>query len=58
MKKKIDLLNSKSEAIEVFKSLDECSKHLNKNKTEITNMLKYKENKFGRYEIRYSLRRI
>jgi len=57
-KKKIDLLNSKGEVIEVFKSLDECSKHLNKNKTEITNMLKYKENKFGRYEIRYSLRRI
>lgn len=57
-KKKIDLLNSKGEVIEVFKSLDECSKHLNKNKSEITNMLKYKENKFGRYEIRYSLRNI
>lgn len=57
-KKKIDLLNTKGEVIEVFKSLDECSKYLNKNKSEIINMLKYKHNKVGRYEIRYSLRNI
>lgn len=57
-KKKIDLLNAKGEVIQVFKSLDECSKHLNKNKSEIINMLKYKDNKVGRYEIRYSLRNI
>ena len=48
----------KGEVIEVFKSLDDCSKYLNKSKVEITNMLKYKENKVGRYEIRYSLRNI
>ena len=57
-KKKIDLLNAKGEVIEVFKSLDECSKYLNKSKSEIINMLKYKDNKVGRYEIRYSLRNI
>lgn len=57
-KKKIELLNSKGEVIEVFKSLDDCSKYLNKSKSEITSMLKYKENKIGRYEIRYSLRNI
>ncbi len=57
-KKKIELLNTKGEVIEVFKSLDDCSKYLNKSKMEITNMLKYKENKVGRYEIRYSLRNI
>ena len=57
-KKKIELLNSKGEVIEVFKSLDECSKYLNKSKSQITNMLKYKDNKVGRYEIRYSLRNI
>ena len=50
-KKKIELLNSKGEVIEVFKSLDDCSKYLNKSKSEITSMLKYKENKVGRYEI-------
>lgn len=57
-KKKIELLNSKGEVIEVFKSLDECSKYFNKSKSQITTMLKYKENKIGRYEIRYSLRNI
>ena len=57
-KKKIELLNTKGEVIEVFKSLDDCSKYLNKSKVEITNRLKYKENKVGRYEIRYSLRNI
>ena len=57
-KKKIELLNSKGEVIEVFKSLGDCSKYLNKSKSEITSMLKYKENKVGRYEIRYSLRNI
>ena len=57
-KKKIELLNTKGEVIEVFKSLDDCSNYLNKSKVEITNMLKYKENKVGRYEIRYSLRNI
>ena len=57
-KKKIELINSKGEVIEVFKSLDDCSKYLNKSKSEITSMLKYKENKVGRYEIRYSLRNI
>ena len=55
---KIELLNTKGEVIEVFKSLDDCSKYLNKSKVEITNRLKYKENKVGRYEIRYSLRNI
>ena len=57
-KKKVELLNNKGEVIEVFKSLDDCSKYLNKSKSEITNMLKYKENKVGRYKIRYSLRNI
>ena len=57
-KKKIELLNGKGEVIEVFKSLDDCSNYLNKSKSEITSMLKYKENKVGRYEIRYSLRNI
>ncbi len=55
-KKKIELINTKGEVIEVFKSLEDCSKYLNKSKTEITNMLKYNESKVGRYEIRYSLR--
>ena len=44
--------------IKIFKSLDECSKHLGKTKNEIVDMLKYKNTKVGRHEIRYSLRNI
>lgn len=57
-KKKIELIDKKGEAIEIFKSLDECSSYLNKQKSDIVNMLKYGETKTGRYEIRYSLRNI
>lgn len=57
-KKKIELVDRKGEAIEIFKSLDECSNYLNKDKSEIVKMLKYGETKAGRYEIRYSLRNI
>ena len=57
-KKKIELVNQKGEVIEVFKSLDKCSEHLNKDKKEISNMLKCGITKVGRYEIRYSLRNI
>ena len=57
-KKKIELVDKNNEVIEIFKSLDECSKHLGKTKNEIVDMLKYKNTKVGRYEIRYSLRNI
>jgi len=57
-KKKIELVNQKGEVIEVFKSLDKCSEHLNKDKKEISKMLKCGMTKVGRYEIRYSLRNI
>ena len=51
-KKKIELVNQKGEVIEVFKSLDKCAKHLNKDKKEISKMLKCGRTKIGRYEIR------
>lgn len=57
-KKKIELVDKNNEVIEIFKSLDECSKHLGKTKNEIVDMLKYKNTKVGRHEIRYSLRNI
>lgn len=57
-KKKVELVNKKGEVIDIFKSLEECSIHLNKDKREVTEMLKYKDTKVGRYEIRYSLRNI
>lgn len=57
-KKKIELVDKKGEAIEIFKSLDECSTYLGKERSEIVDMLKYGETKVGRYEIRYSLRNV
>lgn len=57
-KKKIELVNKKGEAIEIFKSIDECATYLEKEKYEVVEMLKYGETKVGRYEIRYSLRNI
>ena len=57
-KKKIELVNQKGEVIEVFKSLDKCAEHLNKDKKEISKMLRCGITKIGRYEIRYSLRNI
>lgn len=56
-KKKIELIDKKNEVIHVFKSLDECAKYFNKEKSEIVDRLKYAECKIGRYEIRYSLTR-
>lgn len=57
-KKKIELVDKKGEVVDIFKSLEECAKHLKKDKQEVADMLKYMENKVGRYEIRYSLRNI
>ncbi|MGL5346182.1 MAG: hypothetical protein ACRDA3_02425 [Peptostreptococcaceae bacterium] len=57
-KKKIELVDKKGEAIEIFKSLDECADFLGKEKDEVVEMLKCMNNKVGRYEIRYSLRNI
>ncbi len=57
-KKKVELIDTKGEVIEVFKSLDECANHLKKDKKEVVKMLKEKNTKVGRYEIRYSLRNI
>lgn len=56
-KKKIELVDKKNEVIDVFKSLDDCADFFGKNKSEITERLKCGECKFGRYQIRYSLRR-
>lgn len=56
-KKKIELVDKKGEVIEVFKSLDECAKFFDKDKSEIIDKLKCGECKIGRYEIRYSLTR-
>ncbi|MGL5328467.1 MAG: NUMOD1 domain-containing DNA-binding protein, partial [Peptostreptococcaceae bacterium] len=56
--KKIELLNTKGEVIEVFRSIDSCAQYLNKDKGEIVEKLKCGDSKVGRYEIRYSLRRI
>ena len=57
-KKKVELVDKKGEVIEIFKSLDECATFLNKEKSEIVDMLKYKDTKIGRNQIRYSLRNI
>lgn len=57
-KKKIELINKKGEVIEIFKSLDDCAKYLDKDKEDIVNMLKYFDTKIGKNEIRYSLRGI
>lgn len=57
-KKKIELVDKKGEVIEIFKSLDECANYIKKEKSQLVDMLKYKETKVGRYEIRYSLRNI
>lgn len=54
----IELIDKNKEIINIFKSLDECATYLNKDKTEISNRLKYGQNKIGKYEIRYSLKRI
>lgn len=55
-KKRVELVDKKGEVIERFKSLDDCAKYLNKEKSEVVDMLKYFDTKVGRYEIRYSLR--
>lgn len=55
-KKRVELVDKKGEVIERFKSLDDCANYLNKEKNEVVDMLKYKDTKIGRYEIRYSLR--
>ncbi|RDY24563.1 hypothetical protein CHF27_002670 [Romboutsia maritimum] len=57
-KKKIELVNKKGEVIDVFKSLDDCAQYLHKEKNEVVEMLKLGEVKYGRNEIRYSLRNI
>ncbi|RDY26912.1 hypothetical protein CHL78_011285 [Romboutsia weinsteinii] len=57
-KKKIELVSKNGEAIEIFKSIDECANYLNKDREEVVDMLKYGNTKAGRYEIRYSLRSI
>ena len=57
-KKKIELVDKSGEAIEIFRSLDECASYLDKEKNEVVDMLKYMNTKVGRNEIRYSLRNI
>ncbi|CZR97726.1 MULTISPECIES: hypothetical protein [Clostridioides] len=57
-KKKIELVNKKGEVLEIFKSLEECSIYLQKEKNEVIQMLKYGDTKVGRNFIRYSLRNI
>ncbi|NMS91302.1 hypothetical protein HGQ85_15370 [Clostridioides difficile] len=57
-KKKIELVNKKGEVLEIFKSLEECSIYLQKEKSEVIQMLKYGDTKVGRNFIRYSLRNI
>lgn len=57
-KKKIELVDKKGDVIEIFKSLDECASYLGKDKNEVVDMLKFKNTKVGRNEIRYSLRNI
>lgn len=57
-KKKIELVDKKGEVIEIFKSLDECADYIKKDKSQVVKMLKNKDTKVGRYEIRYSLRNI
>lgn len=57
-KKKIELVDKKGEAIEIFKSIDECAGFLGKDRNEVVDMLKFGDTKVGRYEIRYSLRNI
>ncbi|MEG2983311.1 MAG: hypothetical protein RR835_01335 [Peptostreptococcaceae bacterium] len=56
-KKRIELIDKNREVIEVFKSMDDCSKFFEKDKSEITSRLKLGDCKIGRYEIKYSLRR-
>lgn len=55
-KKRVELVDRKGEVIERFRSLDDCANYLNKEKNEVVDMLKYKDTKVGRYEIRYSLK--
>lgn len=57
-KKKVELVNKKGEILEIFKSLEECSIYLQKEKNEVIQMLKYGDTKVGRNFIRYSLRNI
>lgn len=56
-KKRIELIDKKNEVIEVFKSIDDCAKFFEKDKSEIISKLKLGDCKIGRYEIKYSLRR-
>lgn len=56
-KKKIELIDKKHEVIDVFKSIDDCAKFFEKDKSEIIYRLKVGDCKVGRYEIKYSLRR-
>lgn len=55
-KKRVELVDKKGEVIERFRSLDDCANYLNKEKNEVVDMLKYKDTKVGRHEIRYSLK--
>ncbi len=57
-KKKVELVSKKGEILEIFKSLEECSIYLQKEKNEVIQMLKYGDTKVGRNFIRYSLRNI
>ena len=56
--KKIELINTKGEIIEVFRSSEDCAKYINKEKNEVIEMLKSGQTKVGRYHIRYSLRKL
>ncbi|WP_270646670.1 hypothetical protein [Paeniclostridium hominis] len=56
-KKRIELIDKKNEVIEVFKSIEDCAKFFEKDKSEIVYRLKLGNCKIGRYEIKYSLRR-
>ena len=56
-KKRIELIDKKNEVIEVFKSIEDCAKFFEKDKSEIVSRLKLGNCKIGRYEIKYSLRR-
>ena len=57
-KKKVEVINTKGEVIDIFKSVDDCAKHINQDKQHVVEMLKLGNTKVGRYNIRYSLRNI
>ncbi|MDR1774611.1 MAG: hypothetical protein LBR30_07085, partial [Clostridioides sp.] len=55
-KKKIDLLNKKGEVVEVYKSVEDCSKALNIDYEKLISILKTGETKVGKNKIQYSFR--